>query len=147
MGEPALKVIAVDGACGRDDASPRVLIGDVLYDCRALADHLPVVELEQRNLALWVDLPIIVALLGLFLAQIDLLQVELGPRLPQDDVGRERTRAGRKIQLHDFLLVAGNEPAAGENAPPEPGAQAVLIVTMSISGIARFVRERSLARR
>ena len=29
MGEPALKVIAVDGACGRDDASPRVLVGDV----------------------------------------------------------------------------------------------------------------------
>src|SRR4029077_3552836 len=82
MGEPALKVIAIDGACGRDDASPRVLVGDVLYDRRALADHLPVVELEQRNLALWVDRPIIVAFLGLFLAQIDLLQVELGPRLP-----------------------------------------------------------------
>ena len=57
MGEPALEVIAIDGACGRDDASPRVLIGDVFCDCRALADHLPVVELEQRNLALWVDLP------------------------------------------------------------------------------------------
>src|SRR4051812_35047219 len=82
MGEPALKVIAVDGACGRDDASPRVLVGDILYDRRALADHLPVVELKQRNLALWVDRPIILAFLGLFLAQIDLLQVELGPRLP-----------------------------------------------------------------
>jgi hypothetical protein len=33
-------------------------------------------------------------------------------------VGRERTRAGRKIQLHDFLLVAGNEPAAGKMPRP-----------------------------
>ena len=48
MGEPALEVIAVDGACGRNDASPRVLIGDVLYD--RLLYALIVLGLDRRRI-------------------------------------------------------------------------------------------------
>jgi hypothetical protein len=52
---------------------------------------------------------------------------------------RERTRAGRKIQLHDFLLVAGKEPAAGKmprphrvRKPPAPHRRNILTAPIQL---------------
>jgi hypothetical protein len=75
-----------------------------LYDRGAFGEAIAVVELQHRHHALRIDLPEIAAgrrLLGLV---VDLLDIDRQSGLARDDVRRQRTGAGRVVELHGDLL-------------------------------------------
>jgi hypothetical protein len=62
---------------------------------------------------------------------VDLLQVELGARLSQHDVGRQRAGAGRKIKLHYVLLENTGQAGARDLASAGHAAQAVIALGLA----------------
>ena len=78
----------------------RRLVGDQAEDGDVLGQHLAVVELQRRHIALGIDLVVVAAVLGPLGLEVDLDPVELEARLVQGDVVGEAAGAGGEIELH-----------------------------------------------
>src|SRR5262249_35742776 len=83
------------------------------HDRRALGQHLPVLELERRDIALGVDLVIVLARPDRLLLEVDPVQAEGKSGLEKRDMRRHRAGPGRVEELHAYLLAsAATAPSA-----------------------------------
>src|SRR5215813_2385353 len=81
-----------------------VLVAEVLADDRDLGQDLSVVQHESRNVALGVDLPIIAAVGGLLVRDVNPLEIEGVSGFASHDVRRHGAGAGGVVELHVQFL-------------------------------------------
>src|SRR5271170_3976039 len=92
--QPLDQAVTFHGAVGRREFGARVAIGDVLQYADVLGECLAAVERERRNVTLRVHLVEIESVGGLLGVPVDLDQLKLKARLPQRNVGGQRTSPG-----------------------------------------------------
>ena len=86
--QPGLKFRAFDRARCRCEACGRLLICNVLHDCRAFGHALAVVEFEQRHIAVGVDLEVIATVFQGVGFNVHFHKVDRNTRFAQADMGR-----------------------------------------------------------
>ncbi len=80
------------------------LVAEVLADDRDLGQDLSVVQHESRNVALGVDLPIIAAVGGLLVGDVNPLEIEGVSGFASHDVRGHGAGAGGVVELHVQFL-------------------------------------------
>jgi hypothetical protein len=98
--EPLLQAVARHRAGSWCQLAGRCLVGDVLHDGWPFAQALAVVELQQRDIALGVDAVVVGPVLQLVRLGAGQHRLEGQAGLGENDVGRQRTRAGAVVKLH-----------------------------------------------
>src|SRR5262249_8426519 len=110
--QPGLKLRPLDGSIRWRKLSPGIAVSDVLGDRGGLEQHAAVIERQSRHVAQRVYGAVVAAIGHLLAGFIDPYSDKGQTALEQGDIGHERYRARRIVELHapsalgDFGRVA-----------------------------------------
>src|SRR5262249_55209674 len=94
------------------------LVAEVLADDRDLGQDLSVVQHESRNIALGVDLPIIAAVGGLLVGDVNPLEIQGGSGFASHDVRGHGAGARGVVEFH-VRFLSGAVDWANSNVPKQ----------------------------